>query len=419
MMSNLREHRVGLGFGLLLACAASACGVRLLRDPSFELWCGQTLCAPWESKGEIARVPTWHPRDYGVELLDGAEISQLVEADPVECIEFELIADVSAEAEVQLELDFMDDGTSDHSERIAESNWARLRFKIAAPTWYRGVRFIVRKLGTGRAVLAQLSASSSSDCRGEPVELDRRPDGGRCEAGAQCASGTCSLVPQRFVDVSGKGPVDDSSVCGGCELDADCARGQVCGVLTSDYGPYRSCVQPRSAEVGAFCEADAQCVSGACVRALPFVYGTCAQCVEDTGCSAGDVCGIEVTDGGATRICEPLVAGPLGELCAGNAQCESGVCCFGVCSECCGEWSPCGDGVECGSSQPGFVSRTLLCAPGSGDRAAGEACGAHIDCRSGRCELQPNLCLSPGDEDSPDFFEAACRVERQLAGVCR
>jgi hypothetical protein len=418
-MDHVRNHRWAVACGLALACAVAACGTRLLRDPSFELWCGDELCAPWEVKGEIARVGTWHPNDYGVSLLDDGEISQLVTEDPVECIEFELIADVEAEAAVQLELDFMDDGVVDRELPIAESHWARLRFEIVAPTWYRHVRFTVRKLGKGRAVLAQLSATSANDCKGKPVELDRRPDGGQCEESEQCASGTCGLVPQRFAALSGTDPVNPISTCGGCALDDDCAQGQVCGVLVSDYGPYRSCIQPGSGELGAFCEQGSQCGSGRCLRALPFINATCAECSVDQDCAEGDVCGLEVADGGALRVCEPLEPAALGGLCAGNEQCESGVCCFGACSECCGEWSPCADGVACGSSQGGFVSRTLLCAPGAGAREQGEPCGTDHDCRSKRCALSPNVCAVPGDEDSSDFFEAACRVAVQLAGACR
>ena len=402
--------------GALLLALVAACGTRLIRDPSFELWCDDKLCAPWESKGAIARVGTWHARDYGVSLMDGAEISQRSDEDPVECIEFELIADVAAEAEVQLELDFMDDGSSEYEQSIAESHWARLRFLVKAPSWYRGLRFRVRKRGTGRAVIAQLSAVSSSDCKGDPVKLDRRPDGAHCERDAQCASGVCDLAPQRF-GLAEEPPSTDARVCGGCSAETACPTGQVCGVRESDFGPYRECIQPSSSELGAFCESDAECASGHCTRALHFNNATCAECTSDAECAEGEVCGVEVLAGGATRVCEANEPAPLGELCGGNDQCQSGVCCFGACSECCGEFFECEGGAECGTSELG--PGALLCAPGGGERARGDACRSGSDCRSGRCELPANECLLPGDEDSPDFLEAACRVARQLAGVCR
>jgi hypothetical protein len=152
---------------------------------------------------------------------------------------------------------------------------------------------------------------------------------------------------------------------------------------------------------------------------LPFNNATCAGCTADEDCAEGEVCGVEPLADGAARVCEPNEPGALGELCAGNDQCQSGVCCFGACSECCGEWVPCADGAECGSSQSGRSPRTLLCEPGAGHREVGQPCGSDLDCRSQRCELPPNVCLVQGNEDAPDFFEMVCRVERQLAGVCR
>ena len=405
-------------FGVALACAALACGDRLISDPSFELWCGNKLCAPWESHGKVTRVGTWHRHDYGVELADGAEISQLVTHAPVKCIEFELIADVSAEAEVQLELDFMDDGKVEHTEPIAESRWARLHFLVRAPSWYDGVRFTVRKQGHGRAVLAQLAATSSSDCNGDPIALDARPDGGRCERDEQCASGVCDAIPQRTM-LKGAPPPNAALVCSDCRADDDCEGEQVCGVLESKWGPYRSCVATASSELGAFCEHEGQCGSGLCLNGLPFNNATCAGCEHDADCGEGELCGLEVMSGGATRVCQSTSALGLGELCGENAQCASGVCCFGACSECCGEWLPCEDGAACGSSQNGGASATQLCGFGLHARDAGAPCGTNEDCASSRCDLPEQQCLLEGNEDSPDLFEALCRVAEQIAGVCR
>jgi hypothetical protein len=404
-------------WGVALACAAFACGDRLIRDPSFELWCGKKLCAPWESHGKVTRVGTWHRHDYGVELADGAEISQLVNHAPVKCIEFELIADVSAEAEVQLELDFMDDGHVEHAEPIAESHWARLHFLVRAPSWYDGVRFTVRKQGHGHAVLAQLAASASSDCSGEPIVLDDLLGGAHCENDDQCASGLCDAIPQRTM-LDGEPPPDPALVCSGCSVDDECGGNQVCGVLESQWGPYRDCVGAGSTELGAFCEDASQCASGLCLHGLAFHNATCAGCEHDTDCDAGELCGLEVMSGGATRVCEAESALALGELCGENAQCASGVCCFGACSECCGEWLPCEDGSACGSTQIFAASATQLC--GVGDpREAGAACGSSIDCESGRCDQPALQCLLEGNAKSSDLFEAVCRVAQQIAGVCR
>lgn len=404
----------------LLAALLAACGTKLISDPSFELWCGQELCAPWESKGKVTRVGTWHANDYAVSLGNGAEISQRSDEDPVDCIEFELIADVTAEAQVQLELDFMDDGRSEYTEQIAESRWARLRFLVKPPSWYDGLRFRVRKLGKGRAVIAQLSAVSSSECKGEPIELvAERPVGVKCDEDEQCRSGRCARA---LPNVFGIAIFQPAQVCAECQSSEDCDAGAVCGLRESeiDEEAYRGCVQPGPLEVGATCEHHGACPLGVCLEAASFNTSACAGCIDDGDCAQGEVCGIEVTERTLIRSCVPDEPGPLGELCTGNAQCQSGVCCFGVCSECCGDLWPCQDGAACERSELGQVLYApLLCAPGSGARGPDEACSADADCRSDGCELPAPECVIQGDPQSFEASLVGCRVQRRYAGVCR
>lgn len=85
-----------------------SCGRSLIEDPSFDLWCGDVLCQPWESTGSIRRVKTWHVRDFGVSLADDSSLTQLSTQARVSCVHFEVIADVTASANVRLELDFND-----------------------------------------------------------------------------------------------------------------------------------------------------------------------------------------------------------------------------------------------------------------------------------------------------------------------
>src|SRR5262249_16806927 len=108
---------------LLCLVLLAACGDNLIRDPSFDLWCRDLACKQWEVTGHITRVGPWHDRDYGVSLSDGAVISQLSQNDPVSCIEFEVIADVAASAQVQIEMDFLDDGMTEYSQPVPESHW--------------------------------------------------------------------------------------------------------------------------------------------------------------------------------------------------------------------------------------------------------------------------------------------------------
>ncbi len=49
------------------------CG-QALRDPGYDLWCGDDLCAWKVERGEIKRVATWHEGDAGVPgFRDSAE----------------------------------------------------------------------------------------------------------------------------------------------------------------------------------------------------------------------------------------------------------------------------------------------------------------------------------------------------------
>src|SRR5215468_1920822 len=48
---------------------ATDCGGGITRDPGFDLWCGDVLCAWKIERGEVLRVPTWNEGDAGVELV--------------------------------------------------------------------------------------------------------------------------------------------------------------------------------------------------------------------------------------------------------------------------------------------------------------------------------------------------------------
>jgi hypothetical protein len=250
-----------------------ACGEQLISDPSFDVWCGDALCSPWEATGQVSRVKTWHEKDFGVALGNGAVLSQRSRSKHrVDCMEFEVIADVEARADVVLEMDFLDDGTSEYAQPIPESHWAKLRFFVKTPTWYDGVRFILRKRGKGRAVLAQIKANGGDECEGEPVALAGRPLGARCEAAEQCESALCQKA-----SVGGEraGP---NHTCGECSDDVPCADGAVCGFGLNDLGGYTQCTPAGQAELGASCLTDAECASGDCaqssIESCPACNGT-------------------------------------------------------------------------------------------------------------------------------------------------
>src|SRR5215208_1468020 len=76
-----------------LQLGATTCGGGITRDPGFDLWCGESLCAWKLERGTIQRAPTWHLEDAGVELVEpGTAIEQFtpVSSRDGTCIHFDL-----------------------------------------------------------------------------------------------------------------------------------------------------------------------------------------------------------------------------------------------------------------------------------------------------------------------------------------
>ena len=358
----MKRITVLLAVALLGACDLS----NPIANPGFDEWCGDVPCG-WEKEGEIARVSTWHSHDYAVSFeSDGARLHQLggEEFYGYPCIEFSMLAKVGAPKLAYAELDFMADGVSDWTKEIPPSDFEPLTFYVRPPDWYSGVRFIVRKEGTGVMVLAQLGARyvDETRCAGAAlVTLKNLQGGTQCDDDDdQCASGECR-----------------AGYCTGCANDVDCEDGLVCG--------YRN-VTTRA--------------------------GTVANVVP---------------------VCIQPATRATGTICLGDAECESGVCCEGVCSECCGS-DGCGDGVACAPSvAAGAEGFALLhqCAPGQMLGEPGDVCSDDSDCASGSCgELQcTGLCSFIGEVyggESCALLECApssscqlsCAVETVDVGRC-
>jgi hypothetical protein len=333
-MSKMRIAGAAAALTTSVALLA-ACG-ELIGDPSFDRWCGEMLCN-WElNEGRIERVQTWHAHDYAVGLMETpTTLSQLSEEDTADCLRVDMIVDTEERAQLSLELDFNDDGTADVTRPIPALRWKRMSFDIYAPERYAKVRFIVRKLGEGRAVLAQLRARESSGCTGPRVELRAQGSGAACSEAAQCSLGLCT-----------------DGRCSSCREDTDCEEAE-------------------------------QCVSGAC-----------SACREDADCGAGERCvWREARSRGAGRMCIPeaqeLERGLL-EWCDRDADCYGTVCGLneGAASSCglpCGEDESCPEGLAC---QPVFDTRGVggvtlqLCV---GAVVPGARCSNHIECASGQC----------------------------------
>src|SRR5690349_6257210 len=106
----------------LLLLAATQLGAtdggEVLRDPGFDLWCGDKLCTWKIIRGDAKRADTWHEGDSGVQLLGlDAAISQLSPVDDRDghCIRFDLVANVDENADARLDIDMYGDGSIEHS----------------------------------------------------------------------------------------------------------------------------------------------------------------------------------------------------------------------------------------------------------------------------------------------------------------
>ncbi len=310
----------------------------VVKDSSFELWCGDQLCAWSTDSGSVRRVATWHEKDFGVELVgDGARISQRSDLDDsTGCLRFELTAEIEDRASLVVEMDFFDDGKVDFSQIVPSAGWAPLHFDVPTPTSYRGVRFIVRKTGTGRAILAQLDVSKGGDCTSARPTLTDRP------LGAECAT-----------EAGGADP--------------------------------------------------GLCASALCDTRAGAGAPTCGACQDDTGCSAGQACGVESSGGRYLHLgCGAAGRHGIGERCVAGTECASGVCCGGVCSECCAGTGPaCSGGRACSripfDPQIKLLRLPSLCAPGQGTGVAGAPCVGASDCASGRCAGAGTLSACQGD----------------------
>lgn len=198
--------------GVLCALVlVSACGDEVITDPSFDKWCGDALCAWDTDAGSLRRVLTWNERDHALELRGGdAQLSQHADTD-ASCFTFNMLANLDADSATSVAVDFNDDGSIDFERVVPVTRWQPVQFSVSAPTHYRGVRFIIRKRGPGKAVFAQLHAERSESCTGPRVALRDLPSGASCGDHAECASHVCGV-----------------DGCAECASDDTCSADQLC-----------------------------------------------------------------------------------------------------------------------------------------------------------------------------------------------
>jgi hypothetical protein len=354
------------------ALMGAKCGESLVKDPGFELWCGETLCAWKVEEGQILKTATWHERDHGVELLGSAvHLSQRAEvvSERPDCLQFDLLANVAADTQVVLEMDFGDDGSAEFTQVLPTRPWSTLAYKTRAPSWYRVIKFSIRKRGAGHAVLARIRVGAETGCEGPPLSTANRPGGAACESAAQCRDGMCT--PEGKDETIALYPPD-----------------------------------PRAT--------------------------LCAACTADEHCQGSETCGLAIDDVRAYRRCLPAGGQHLGERCATDRQCSTGICCEGVCSECCPGRAACAGTRGCARAEVKAAlppRRPWRCDAGLGTGPAGAWCLAAADCTSGACESEGSLSVCAGDGKTCDEARRcrdwgadlpnACTLLGAAGGRCR
>jgi hypothetical protein len=347
--------------GLLCLAAApmlmgSECETPLVKDSGFDVWCGDALCDWQVDVGRVAKVPTWHERDYGVGLVgDPAAISQMLPftSDDLSCIHFDLLANVDEAATVTLAMDF--DGAN-LKETIPSGAWRPFSYHLVTPTYFRSLRIMIGKSGAGQAQLAQIQASKASDCSGPPpVGQLARPAGATCELTTQCAGAMCrprTAAGELFDDDTGR------QVCAACSSDAECGAGMVCGLgwSTAFIVPFPACAPAATAVLGDRCLVDGECASGSCCHG---VCSTCCAAGSATACTAGTTCAprAKTADGKPARTawqCAPDgERGVAGTPCLADDDCASGACAGGGVLQVCADGRRCASDGDCPTGAPG------------------------------------------------------------------
>ena len=324
---------------------ATDCG-QVVKDPGFDLWCGDSLCSWKVERGGITRVPTWHEGDSGVQF-DGPDtaIEQLASfnSGDGDCIVFDLVANVDDNAEVYLNVDVQGDGVLEMHERLPTSHWKPLSYAIAILRPFDGVRFEIAKTGAGTAVIAQVGATTSDKCQGlTPLDPGPRKNGATCDAGGDCASGICKTSPTP-VNQWGTG-----KVCMGCDpaLQA-CGGGETCGLVdpvAPIYAVPVACEPQHGRALGELCLTDNDCATQLCQHDTGATTGYCSSCGGVVNCQTGQTChqAWSIDTGFGILPIGPGTCsnGRPGDGCAADGDCTSHHCTGSTRRQC-------GDGRSC------------------------------------------------------------------------
>ncbi len=149
----------------LVALLVLGCGgeVDLIRDSSFDLWCGDRLCSWSVDQGSAVSIPTWHDSDRGVQLEgDPVVLSQTVPAAMLDaCLHLYVTGDIPAGNRIVAT--FSTDGY-ERRLSLTPMHWEERRAELPSPVPRLGtsppLRVELRKTGPGRVVIAQLRVTA-------------------------------------------------------------------------------------------------------------------------------------------------------------------------------------------------------------------------------------------------------------------
>jgi MYXO-CTERM domain-containing protein len=194
-------------------------------------------------------------------------------------------------------------------------------------------------------------AGQCGSCVDADIVVSSRGLGEECTVGTECRSGMC------FAD-------QGRSYCSHtCAADNECADGYHCRDGT--------CASGDRGEIGDPCVTNGDCAN-LTFCAIRGEQHWCSRLCTSEACPAGFDC----VAAGGTMICAPSL-GLVGDPCAGNNDCLSGLCAIsaegGACTRQCGPDAPCAAGFECQRAADGI---TAVCVAPMPEPTDGGGCSA-------------------------------------------